>query len=369
MRPADASFMRRCMRRYYFERFDMIEMPSNMPKREFGYRRADSGMVRHLQLHNAADLRVLLLQAVPLEVYVSNARYLLPSQPIPEKVWEDAHLIFDIDAKDLDLECRPSHTVASCERCGHGTTGPCERCGYRGVRKTSVACPSCMRAAGDQAGRLLEILADDLGVREGVRVYFSGNEGFHVHVHDEQLARLGAAERTELADYVAFRGIMPERLGVARDGTTSLPRPSEGGWRGRFAREVLGSKAGRSRAAREVASGGYDAFARRVEGLGSRLGVRIDPGVTMDVHRIFRMPGTVNGKSGMAKVPCEDLKRFDPYVSAVVLSDEPVHIRASCPVRFRIMKRRFGPYSNEYVEVPAYAAAYMVCKGLAHVVE
>ena len=371
MRPPDASFMRRCMRRYYFERFDMIELPSDMPKREFGYRRADSGMVRHLQLHNPTDLRVLLLQAVPLEVYVSNARYLLPSQPISEKVWEDAHLIFDIDAKDLDLECRLSHTVTACEQCGHSATdvaSPCGRCGHRGVRKTSVACNSCMKAAGEQAGRLLEILAD-LGVCEGVRVYFSGNEGFHVHVHDEQLARLRAAECVRLANYVAFRGMLPRRLGVDKKGATSLPRTFEGGWRGRFARKIVASKAARSLMAREMASGRYDTFARILKDMEEILEVRIDPGVTMDVHRIFRMPGTINGKSGMAKVPCEDPKKFDPYVSAVVLSDEPVHVRASCPVPIRMMKRRFGPYSNEYVEVPAYAAAYMVCKGLAHVVE
>ena len=360
MTPSDVSFIRRCMKRYYFERFDNIEIPSHMPMREFGYRRAGSGMTRHLQLHDAADLRVLLLQAAPLEVYVSNARYLFPDRSMPEKAWEDAHIIFDIDAKDLNLECRPSHTVSMCERCGHNTTGPCERCGHRSIRKASVACTSCMKAAKGQVRRLLNILSDDLGIREGARVYFSGNEGFHVHIHDEPLAQLGTAERAELADYVAFQGILPERLGIYKGKAPSLPRKTEGGWRGRFAQKM------RSSATKRLSSEGYDAFVRSLADMD--LGVRIDPGVTMDIHRIFRMPGTVNGKSGMAKVACGDLDAFNPYAEAVVITGEPVYVRASCPVQFRMMKSRFGPYVNEYVQVPSYAAAYMICKGLAHAV-
>lgn len=360
MIPNDASFIRRCVKRYYFERFDLIELPPHMPMREFGYRQADSGMVRHLQMRDAADLRVMLLQTVPLEVYVSNARYLFPDRPMPEKVWEDAHLIFDIDAKDLNLECRPSHAVSICGRCGHDTGGRCE---HRNAKQVSVACPACIKAAKDQVGRLLDILADDLGIREGVRVYFSGNEGFHVHVDDANLAGLKAAERADLADYVAFQGVLPDRLGFSKTKAPSLPKPHEGGWRGRFARAVRSRRSG---AAREITSGGYGAVERNLGAM--NLGVRIDPGVTMDVHRIFRMPGTINGKSCMAKVACTDLGSFNPYADAVVVSDEPVYVRASCPVQFRMMKRRFGPYANEYVLVPSYAAAYMICKGLAHAV-
>ena len=203
----------------------------------------------------------------------------------------------------------------------------------------------------------------DFGV-EGA-AYFSGNEGYHIHVHDESLARLGRAGRADVADYVSLREMMPERL-ADRDGKWSLPRRSERGWRGRFAGAL--SKADRAFIIREASSDVYSTRARALDDMVSRLGVRVDPGVTMDVHRIFRMAGTINGKSGMAKTKCADPKKFDPYESAVVISDEPVHVRASCPVPFRMMREKFGPYANEYVEVPSHAAAYMVCKGLAHVV-
>ena len=366
MRPPDASFLSRCMKRYYFERFDMIGMPHDMAKREFGYRGAGARMVRHLQMHDAADLRIMLMQTAPLEVYVSNARYLFPTQPMSEKVWEDAHLIFDIDAKDLNLKCRPSHTTSYCAQCGTQGTDRCERCGTQNMRKVSVTCMSCIKAAKEQVSRLLDILDEDLGIRDGINVYFSGNEGFHVHVHDKRMALLGAAERADIVDHIRFQGILPERLGIARGGPPELPRASDRGWPGRFAR--LLSRADRARI-KKATSGGYDALTGIVHEVADSMGVRIDSNVTMDIHRIFRMPGTVNGKSGMAKVICKDLKSFNPYVDAVVISDEPVWVRASCSVQFHMMNRRFGPYANEYVEVPSYAAAYMICKGLAHIVD
>ena len=29
---------------------------------------------------------------------------------------------------------------------------------------------------------------------------------------------------------------------------------------------------------------------------------KIDPNVTMDIHRIFRLPGSINSKSGLTKI-------------------------------------------------------------------
>ena len=368
MTPRDVAFVQRCVKRHYFERFDMLELPHDISRREFGYTVPGSGaMVRHLQMRGPADLRVLLLREAPLDVYVSGARYMLPDMPMRDKVWQGADLIFDIDAKDIGLECRPSHTAAVCGRCGRAGAGPankCGRCGSRDVAGVSVACPKCMKAAGDHAARLLSILEDDFGV-EGSRAYFSGNEGYHVHVPDGGMSILGRAARADLADYVSLRGVEPGRLAHTDGKKPVLPRRSDVGWRGRFCRAL--SKADRAAMSREIAAGVYSTRARALDDMVSRLGVRVDPGVTMDVHRIFRMSGTINGKSGMAKVPCEVPKKFNPYVSAVVISDEPVCVRASCPVPFRMMGRRFGPYVNEYVKVPSYAAAYMVCKGLAHV--
>ena len=46
--------------------------------------------------------------------------------------------------------------------------------------------------------------------------------------------------------------------------------------------------------------------------LQEKAGAVIDAQVTCDIRRIFRMPGTLNGKSGKPKVLVRDLDNFDP---------------------------------------------------------
>jgi len=87
----------------------------------------------------------------------------------------------------------------------------------------------------------------------------------------------------------------------------------------------------------------------------------------MDIHRIFRLPGSINSKSGLAKIHCDNLSKFDPYVEASFLSDDSVEVFANCPIEFRLKNKKFGPYINEKVTIPTYAAVYMICKKLARI--
>jgi hypothetical protein len=57
--------------------------------------------------------------------------------------------------------------------------------------------------------------------------------------------------------------------------------------------------------------------------------VRIDPQVTVDISRIFRMPTSLNEKTGMSKLPCADIITCDPLTEAAVLSEEPVKVEVS----------------------------------------
>ena len=94
------------------------------------------------------------------------------------------------------------------------------------------------------------------------------------------------------------------------------------------------------------------------------MGTRIDSQVTTDVHRIFRMPGTLNSKSGLAKTLCTNLDSFDPFTEACVLSETRVSVRLKCPVKFKLGGKSFN-VSKESAELPAYAAVFLICKGLA----
>ena len=371
MPEPDAELLRRSIKRYYVYNLDSVAAPEHVGSREFGYRGVDSGRItRHIRVGDAGELRAMLVREAPLDVFVSAARYLSPTLPMAEKGWLDADLVFDIDAKDLGLECRPSHMVSICRKCG-SRPGP-RQCGCHNTTKVSLPCADCIAGSKAEAEKLIAILIDDLGIgRDYIRVYFSGNEGFHLHVADPAYSGMGGPARAALANYVMFRGAIPESMGMNRGGRPSgftVPSADEPGWRGRFARVVSGmAPEERAGMINQIRSGGYEAFAGVLTGLAGRLGAAIDPVVTADIGRVFRMAGTINGKSGMVKLACGgDLRGFDPYDQAVLLPEDPAAVVASCPVEFRLKGRKFGPYEEEAVEVPSYAAVYMVCKGLAH---
>jgi DNA primase small subunit len=217
---------------------------------------------------------------------------------------------------------------------------------------------------------LHEILTKDFGIKkEEIQTYFSGNEGFHVYVANSNYQNLDSRERADLADYIMFNGILPETLGINKQNNfkSKLPDADESGWRGRFAREIFGSKSKRTKIIEEVISGGYSVFQTKLEEWRSKMGVKIDPKVTMDIHRIFRLGGSLNSKSGLSKIICKDLKNFDPFTEACLLDDEKVEIIANCPISFKLKNKKYGPYENEKIVVPKYAAVYMICKGFADV--
>lgn len=369
MHEDDTNLLNSAFKRYYFEHFEMIQTPTRTPEREFGYQRFGSGMIRHISVRNDGELRLLLLQNVPSDVYCSNACYHFPSLPMAEKVWKEADLIFDIDAKDLSLPCREEHAVSVCSECRRAGQGQdfCA-CSSKRIKTKSLPCRKCMKGAGEQVDRLCRILTDDLGVDEGsIRIYFSGNEGFHVHVHDSQFQEMGSRERVELSDYVMFKGTVPRLFGMSQTTPShaNFPDPAERGWRGRFARYVAGSKSTRNKTLKKLFAGGPARFQEVLAEASGSIGARIDPNVTTDIHRIFRLPGSINSKSGLAKIRCENPAEFDPYTSASLLDDDMAEVQADCPKRFRLRNKSFGPYSNEKVNVPTYAAVYMICKGIA----
>lgn len=320
--------MRTFLKRYYFEHLSDIRPPTRISEREFGYSR-DGSMVRHIRILDEAQMRVMLVENAPADVYCSNGYYLLPDQPMGKKDWKGADLIFDIDAKDLDLPCRPDHVIRICE-CGHKylRRTECPECGSKKSKAVSVPCGTCIVAAWRDAARLCEILEKDIGL-DDIETCFSGNEGFHISV--DAMHGLGAKERMELADYLMFRGADTDNL-----------NPDAGGWGARYAAHL--------------ASGGMAA---------GPVGVRLDPQVTADIHRIFRFPGSINSKSGLTKMPWDGTMDGNPYSHAAMLGNDIHKVLADCPVRFRLGDVGFGPFRNEEVELPAYAAAYLLCKGLA----
>ena len=370
MQERDVKFLEESFKKYYFDHFDLIKVPERTSEREFGFQKFNSGMNRHISLKDNKELHLLLIQNIPSDVYCSNAYYSFPNLTMNEKDWKEADLIFDIDSKDLNLDCRQNHCVTKCNECNQVSklNNHCSKCNSSKINIKSLTCKNCIKASKNEVFKLLNILVEDLGVeKDSIKVYFSGNEGFHVYVYDTQFQELGSRERSELVDYIMFKGTIPETFGMKKikPKRSLFPEFEEKGWRGRFSKETFGSKSKRSKIISELISNGYSDFQKRLEDISKKIGAQIDPNVTMDIHRIFRLPGSLNSKSGLTKILCKDLKIFDPYSESSFLNENPVEIIANCPIEFKLRNRKFGPFENETVSVPTYAAAYMICKNLA----
>ena len=367
----DLKFLEETFKQYYFDHFDSIHVPDRSQEREYGYKKFNSGMIRHISLKTDKDLHLMLMTNVPSDVFCSNAYYSFPNLPMAEKDWKEADLIFDIDAKDLNLSCRKDHTCIKCISCGEISLlqDVCPKCKSNKLDLLSLPCQNCISGVKKEVLNLIKILTNDLQIDdENVRISFSGNEGFHLYVANSFYNQLGSKERGDLIDYIMFRRAMPERFGFKKENPSrlSFPELDEAGWRGRVAKELFGSKSKRSKAITKIISNGYFAYQQILEQMGKHsIGIKIDPNVTVDIHRIFRLEGSLNSKSGLAKIACENIEKFNPYVEACLIDDKPVEVSANSPIEFRLKNRKFGPYTNEKVFVPKYVAVYMLCKGIA----
>ncbi|HEV3433065.1 MAG TPA: DNA primase small subunit domain-containing protein [Nitrososphaera sp.] len=374
--------LKKVFREYYFNQSKAVEEPFRIDQREFGYMQfGQPGMLRHLSFKSMKELDAVLVKEAPSDVYCSNAYYEFPTgQPMQEKHWLGADLIFDIDGKDLRMPCVPSHSYPVCIECGaaspprHDEERPysCSSCGSNKADYVSIPCSKCIDGSRREANRLIDFLLFDLGLdRSAITIYFSGNNGFHVHINDEGYISLDPQARSDLVSYLCGTGLILESIGVRKSNTEKsffIKFPKSGlayGWRRRIAEKLKIDMTSTIKFKNIVNQyGGYDTFKIEFERLVKEMGVKIDPQVTTDVHRIFRMPGTLNSKSGLSKTKCTDLFSFDPFVDACLLGDNIINIRLKSPVRFRIKKNIFN-ISKESAELPAYAAVYLMCKGLA----
>ena len=377
-KTADA--VRSAFRGYYFKP-GIIGTPDRIEQREFGYMQfGQPGMIRHLSFKGMKELTATIMKEVPSDIYCSNAYYRFPTYPMQEKQWLGADLIFDIDGKDLHLPCVLSHTYPVCTSCGHASSPApdekkeysCPACGGKKADNVSIPCGKCFDGSKKEVKRLIEFLTGDLGMQQGdIHVYFSGNNGFHIHVSDNAYVPLDPQARSDLVGYLSGSGLMAESLGVRKGNAENLffiKFPKSGltyGWRGRVAYKLKIDNSSIIKLKHIVEQkGGYTPFKVDLDRMTRDMGVRIDPQVTTDLHRVFRMPGTLNSKSGLAKIKCSNLGSFDPFVDACLLGDSKVSVKVKTPVRLKLRNKAFD-ISKESAELPAYAAVYLICKRLA----
>jgi DNA primase small subunit len=372
--------------------------PERFGRREFGFMFFDKTFVqRHLGFAKETDFHSFLRDRVPSHCYYSSAYYKDPgAEKMEDKTWLGADLIFDLDADHIP--------------------------GAEALSYTEMLA----KVKSEMIRLLDEYVLGDLGFEEShLKVTFSGGRGYHAHVSDPRVLMLRSHERREIVDYITGTDLnvdwlVPERtVADKRYGATGrvqsyqtrlLPGPSEGGWKGKLGRalpsfldelEAVGPVSARERysalkgekpetlvAFFEDLFGGVTGkrgrdlivqkgnladlkdrhvplFARLIEmDLRPKLGGEVDEPVTSDIKRLIRLPYSLHGKTGLRvqKMTRDELNDFDPLRDAVpaILGEAPIKLKMVKRTEIRLRGERFSLEGE--VEVPEFAALFLLCR-------
>lgn len=392
---------------YYRDPSTVIPAPVLLGQREFAYLLfKERFMVRHKRFEGISNLRSVLAETVPSDVYHSCAYYENPDFDMDKKGWLGADLVFDIDADHIPTSCNKIHDEFTCAKCGFSGRGitpeTCPACEGTKFETKTWPCEQCIDSARAEAAKLIDMLDNDFGFSlDELHVFFSGHRGYHVHVEDKAVRSLDAMARKEIVDYVTGLGLRlfeKERVNAKTKKANEKFRLHNFGW---YRRLKLGMK-------NIIANGTEEDFKRigvkdtglllekrqaiidrciddglwgGVFGIGDGTwmklalyvknlqAAKIDTVVTTDVHRLIRMNGTLHGKTGLKKTefPAKNLQDFDPFTGAVAFKKGEVKVLVSDAPEFRLGGETLGPYKNETKELPVAAAVMLICKGRAKV--
>lgn len=354
-----------------------VPPPPHSEKREYGFQLFGiQGMLRHISFSSENELNEFLRSRVPQHVYYSTALYENPSAPsMSEKVWLGAELVFDIDIDHVDTSCKELHDSWRCKNCGaegRGQPRTCPLCGSENLERKNWVCDICINAAREEALKLLDFLENDFGVsRDEVRITFSGHRGFHIHAQREDLLGLDQDARREISDYVRGLGLEAElMLSRAKGGLYNFRYSIESpGWPGRIARYValLLSERTVGNSLPELPKAEW---VRLIKLAVEELGAKIDEKVTIDIHRLIRLPGTLHGKTGLKVLglsasEIEALAAEDILRKALVFGDEEVEVKVENPPS-RILFHTIES-SSGVIRTPLYLALYLHLNGGAEI--
>ncbi len=395
---------------YYKDPANVVPEPPLPERREFGYLMfRERFMVRHKRFNAIDNLRAVLAETVPSDVYHSCAYYENPDYEMDKKGWIGSDLVFDIDADHIPTSCNKIHDEFRCVKCGFQGRGItpdlCPCCEATKFETKIWACDLCIESAREEVIKLIDMLENDFGFAEHeLRVFFSGHRGYHLHVEGESVRSLDAMARKEIVDYVTGLGLSllnkeerEEKVKRKRKSANKFNLHNFG-WNRRLkigmsnfiehaSKEDLQEAGLRNKALLEK----KDTIIKRVinenrwdflkgvsdqtwlklaEHVREEEAAKIDTVVTTDIHRLIRMNGTLHGKTGLKKVefPAKKILDFDPFAEGVAFKKGKVKVLVSDAPEFRMSGETLGPYKNQTVDLPVAAAVMLICKRRAEVV-
>jgi DNA primase small subunit len=354
--------------------------PRNIERREFGFGDFERKIsYRHYSFKDEKLLKAYLSKEAPAFVSVSSAEYEKPDgRPMEAKKWIGGDLLFDIDASDLNLACRKTHSSA-------------------------WVCQKCLDGAKFETVKLIEeFLIPDFGFSESeISVNFSGNRGYHIHIRNDETFKLDGDARKSIGNYITGNNIdinvfFPAlgMRGVRLEG----PKPTDYGWGGKLANGVikaLGDGTGglmdlgidkksaemltrkNAEIRLGISTGNWDKinipkkaefWSNVLKGIAIKQGDAIDKNVSTDIHHLIRLPGTIHGDTGLIAKNVKSLKAldgFEPMNDAVAFDDLHINVKTGSVPKFTMGSSSYGPYEDMVVDLPRYAAVYLILKRLA----
>ncbi|MEM0147175.1 MAG: DNA primase catalytic subunit PriS [Candidatus Micrarchaeaceae archaeon] len=371
--------------RDYYSNININDIaPDKIEQREFGFGIIGNKIAgRHYSFRDAEQLKEYLVSNAPAFVDYSAAYYREPSaRPMERKGWLGSELRFDLDASDPKYDCK--------------------------IHSKDWLCDERLEAVKRDTLLLIEdFLIGDFGFSEKeIKINFSGNRGYHVHITSDSVLQLDADAREELCSYIkplkiSSLSIFPDLSSKRKKSQFSGPKPSDNGWYGKIAKafiEKLGSPksltelgieeriAKKLSKEKELVEMGIrnciwgitgipmkDIYWNKViEKIVWEKSVYIDANVTKDPSHLMRLAGTIHGGSGLVAKKLSngirELEKFDPMKDAIAFADSPLGISAKTPYALRMGDSTFGPYNGERAEVPIYVGVYLYLKGFADII-
>ncbi len=310
-----------------------------------------------------------ILSKPPLHLYYSSAIYDNPSsEDMESKGWLGSDLIFDIDS-DHYPGC--SDVIRICPKCGSlvGEEGnKCPNCGSEELVKIPLFDEKCLEMAWNDVIKIIDVMERDFGAKQ-YEVAFSGHRGFHVKFEDDFFKDLGRDERRIIVDYLTLKNISLEKIlqptgrGRRKD-KVLFYKGNEYGFRARLRDSVLSALEYRDLG--DVIEADYS----EVEKIAMLWKVEVDPVVTMDISRLSRFIGSINGKAGLAVCEIDPDKGFEPVFDkyTVFRGEAIVAPRVDLP-EVRILGRKVKLTKGEKTKLDATLVFYLAARDLVDVID
>lgn len=215
--------------------------------------------MRNLSFKSPAELKSYLEEKAPWAAYVGAAYQSSPQKgkPVPSLQIKKRELVFDLDLTDYN----------DLRDCGTGKSHYCEEC-WPLVRNAAVF--------------INETLKKDFGFGK-IKWFFSGRRGLHAWVLGEKSQNLSKEAREAIIEYLS-------------------PRQTRSRLSRRFRFRVM-----------RILGKGITKEGNNLNDLFQKL-PRVDRKVTIDLHRLMRIPGSLHQATGRPNTPVENLEDFYPDV-------------------------------------------------------